>query len=356
MGASLWRHRGSARGTAALALACAVVASSPAAPQDAALVPFPIANPLRLTTPVESPAAALPATGGVAPAAGSQALGFMPDTGGPIDLAPLLTPPSGSPVPVTLTALLASDGPPIPSGVSWWVYGTEADDQGAYPLIAEAEGGSARVELAPGSYYLYTAFGHAQVVSILDVTAADGDHQVILNAGGLRLHAFVGDDIPLPASDVTFDVYVDEESAPEGAPIIANAASDQILRLNAGVYHVVSRYGDTNAAVRADIEVEAGQLTDLSLVHQAARVTLKLVTERGSEALANTSWSVVSPGGESVFDSVGAFPTLVLAAGDYTAIAVHDDDIFQLDFTVEPGINRDVEVITDPADPQTAAN
>ena len=36
----------------------------------------------------------------------------------------------------------------------------------------------------------------------------------------------------------------------------------------------------------------------MTLYHQAARVTLKLVTSRGGEALANTSWSVVTEGGE----------------------------------------------------------
>ena len=40
-----------------------------------------------------------------------------------------------------------------------------------------------------------------------------------------------------------------------------------------------------------------------------------------------------------------AFPSVVLAAGDYTAIAKHGDQIFERNFTVEPGLNRDVEVL-----------
>jgi hypothetical protein len=74
-------------------------------------------------------------------------------------------------------------------------------------------------------------------------------------------------------------------------------------------------------------------------------VTLKLVTERGGEALANTAWSVVTPGGEILYNSIGAFPSVILQEGDYTAIAEHNGQIFQSLFVVETGLNRDAEVL-----------
>ena len=43
-------------------------------------------------------------------------------------------------------------------------------------------------------------------------------------------------------------------------------------------------------------------------------------------------------------ESVGAFPTLILAAGNYTAVAKHQDQIYSRDFTVEAGLQRDIEV------------
>jgi hypothetical protein len=46
-------------------------------------------------------------------------------------------------------------------------------------------------------------------------------------------------------------------------------------------------------------------------------------------------------------ESVGAFPSVVLAAGDYTARAKHDGKTCQLNFTVTSGANRDVEVLTE---------
>ncbi len=71
----------------------------------------------------------------------------------------------------------------------------------------------------------------------------------------------------------------------------------------------------------------------------------KGIEVHGGEALANTEWAVVTPAGEPVIESVGAFPSVVLAAGEYTAIAKHDERIFERTFTVEPGLNRDVEVL-----------
>ena len=89
-----------------------------------------------------------------------------------------------------------------------------------------------------------------------------------------------------------------------------------------GTYHIVSNYGDSNAVVRSDIRVQAGKLTDVTVTHRAAVITLKLVSERGGEALANTNWSVLTPGGDVIKESIGAFPrSVILAEGDYRAIA-----------------------------------
>ena len=96
-------------------------------------------------------------------------------------------------------------------------------------------------------------------------------------------------------------------------------------------------YGDANAVVRADIRVDAGKLTEATMYQKAARLTLKLVEEHGGEALANTAWSVLTSDGDSVVESVGAFPSVVLAAGEYRAIAKHDGQVYESNFKVEAG-------------------
>jgi hypothetical protein len=117
------------------------------------------------------------------------------------------------------------------------------------------------------------------------------------------------------------------------------------VRLNAGSYHIVSQYGDANAVVRSDVTVEAGKLSDAVVSHEAAKVTLKLVNQPGGEALADTSWSVETPAGDVVSQSVGAFPTHILAPGAYTIVARHDGIGYSRKYTVELGYDQEVEIV-----------
>ena len=90
------------------------------------------------------------------------------------------------------------------------------------------------------------------------------------------------------------------------------------------------------------------KLTEPTVQVKTARITLMLVSALGGAAIANTAWALVTPAGESVADFVGAFPSVVLAAGEYTAIAKHEGKMYERTFTVEPGLNHDIEVIAKP--------
>jgi predicted dinucleotide-utilizing enzyme len=167
---------------------------------------------------------------------------------------------------------------------------------------------------------------------------------MLLAAGGLRFQATIGDQ-PIPHAKVSYTIYVPSAGDPEGRQLASNIHSGEIVRLAEGIYHVVSTYGDTNATVRADLKVESGKLTDATLRHRAATMTLKLVETAGGEALADTSWSVLSPGGDIVQEAVGAFATMTLAEGVYSVVARHAGKTYSRDFKVETGRDGDVEVL-----------
>ena len=97
--------------------------------------------------------------------------------------------------------------------------------------------------------------------------------------------------------------------------------------------------------IYADLRVQAGKLTEGDLRHRAATMTLKLVNAPGGEALANTSFSVLTPGGDVIRELIGAFPSLVLAEGEYVAIARHDGKTYQNTFKVQSTVDRDIEVV-----------
>ena len=97
--------------------------------------------------------------------------------------------------------------------------------------------------------------------------------------------------------------------------------------------------------VRSDIRVSAGKLTDVAVTHRAAVITLKLDSDKGGEALANTQWSVLTPGGDVVKEATGAFPKVILAEGDYSVVARNEGKVYQRDFNVASGADGEVEVV-----------
>jgi hypothetical protein len=266
----------------------------------------------------------------------------------PFGANPLLgaAPPTAAQVRYLLEARLQNEGDALPSGVTWRVFAPHPGPDGKLPLIGEARGGAIEVSLQPGDYLVHAAYGRAGATKKITVGASGGSDAVIINAGGLKLTAMVDKDEPLAPAEISFDVYApDEDGSDERILLVPNAPPDQVIGLNAGVYHIICRYGDANAVVRAEIRVEPGKLTEATVYQKAARLTLKLVSSHGGEALANTKWAILTPQGDSVVESVGAFPSVVLASGDYTAVAIHEGKNYERNFTVETGLNRDVEVI-----------
>jgi len=272
------------------------------------------------------------------------------------------TAPQGSKLhEVALEAKLTVNGDAVQDGLSWYVFSPMTGSDGKLPLIASSQGGSADFQLAPGDYFVNVSFGRAGVTRKLTVPE-DGqvDKQtMVLEAGGLLLNAVSGSDVRIRPDQLSFSIYSAEvrEDGERGL-VMADVPPNTVVRLNAGTYHIVSEYGDTNASIRADIQVEAGKLTEATIQHKAAQITFKLVSDAGGEAIADTAWSILTAAGDSVGESVSAFPTMVLAEGEYSAVARNKDKIYQRDFKVEAGKNTDVEVLmkdVQPEEPTEAA-
>ncbi len=242
-----------------------------------------------------------------------------------------------------LEARLAEEAPPMPYGVEWRIFDAKPDESGDHPLLVSAVGGAATIPLPVGQYLVHAAFGRAGVTKRIEIGPSPQSEYLNLNAGGLRLNSIVGDNRIPDAGKIHFEISIESEEG-EREIVARGVRPGRVVGLKAGVYHVVSRYGEVNAIVRADIEVPAGKLTDVTMRHTGAEVTLKLVEQPGGEALANTNWTVLTSGGDTVHESVGAFPRIILAEGSYTAVARHKNAIYTRDFKTNAGVNHDVEV------------
>jgi hypothetical protein len=246
---------------------------------------------------------------------------------------------------VTLVALLTGDGQQIEKGLVWRVFRTTGRS-GKSKLVAESREASPFVKLAPGEYTVNVAFGRANLTRKI-VVKADGApfEAFVLNAGGLRLTALVNGKQAPPGS-VSYSIYPDDGSdAQDSSAIISGAKPNLIIRLNSGIYRIVSIYGDANAKIDADVTVEAGKLTETTVTHKGGKATFKLVTRAGGEAMPDTRWTIQTEGGEVVKESVGALPTHVLAPGKYVVTASSGGQIFQNNFEIKDGDNISVEVL-----------
>ena len=247
---------------------------------------------------------------------------------------------------VTLVGRLTEDGPEITRGLVWRVFEQKPDAEGKLPLVASAQGGSSRLHLPPGSYLVHAAYGRAGATKRITVGRDPKREVLVVNAGSLKLDAILAGGVRIPSNKLRFSIYEAEEGANgDRALIIPDVAPNTVVRLSSGTYHVVSTYGTVNAVIRSDIRVEPGKLTEATVEHKAAELTMKLVRDEGGEAIADTSWSILGESGDTVRESVGAFASMVLAEGSYTIIAKNRDRIYQREFTVVGGRNQEVEVL-----------
>ncbi len=319
------------------------------APHAAATIPSLPDDALPFTTTAQAEPTLRPTSDGTDDDALGSGDGVIIDPTAEGGLAPDVGPPSEiRPGTFTLEARMTPDGGPLGEGVHWRIYGDKPGTDGHLPLLGEADGGIVYIRLDQGSYFVHAAYGRAGATRKLDVSGPTGGEVVVLNAGGMRLLALNGEDVRLNPGEVSFDIYApDEGGSEERFLLIPNAPPGKIVALNAGTYHVVSKYGDANAVVRADVKVEPGKLTEATIYQEAARLTFKLVEQHGGEALADTAWTVTTPDGATIAEMVGAFPSMVLSAGDYTAFAQHSGRRFQTNFTVSANAHRDIEVLAE---------
>ncbi|MER8669823.1 hypothetical protein NKH45_21925 [Mesorhizobium sp. M1156] len=252
----------------------------------------------------------------------------------------------GSSGAITLSAQLTDKGADITRGIVWRVFKPESASDGKLPMVASAHGGTAIFQLEPGSYLVHASYGRAGATKRITVGKEAKRESLVLDAGGLKLDAVLSGGVRVPPKKLRFSIY-ESHAAADGdrALIIPDVEPNSVVRLNAGTYHVVSTYGAVNAVIRSDIRVEAGKLTEATVEHRAAEMTMKLVREPGGEAIADTSWSLLNESGDPIKETVGAFASMVLAEGDYTIIAKNRDRIYQKDFTVVAGHNQDIEVL-----------
>ncbi|MFK4726373.1 hypothetical protein ABIE89_007473 [Bradyrhizobium niftali] len=312
--------------------------------------------------PPPVPPASVPDPGGAVSLAPPSGPGAAPPSLPPTltqPLSPSMPPPAVTTVPpaaplnaavpgqgvLSLTAKYGKDTPPITSGLVWRVFADRPDENGTFKLIREDRSATPNIVLPPGNYVVHVAFGLVSAVRTVSLKAETDRESFVLPAGGLRIEGRVGTS-RIPQNQISFAIYKGSQfESGERASLVPNVAAGDVVLIPEGTYYIISNYGDANSVVRSDIRVQAGKLTDVTITHRAAVITLKLVSDKGGEALANTAWSVLTPGGDVIKESIGAFPRVVLSEGEYRAIAKNEGKVYERGFNVVNGVDGEVEVV-----------
>lgn len=252
--------------------------------------------------------------------------------------------PAGQ-VALYLNARFGRDLPPITGGVVWRIFPDKPDNTGAFKMLREEKTSAPTFLLPAGNYVVHAAFGHAQATKMVQLRAETVREVFDIPAGGIRIEGKVGD-VKIPTSQIHYDIYRGSQFEPgDKRPLAQNVVTGDVMLVAEGTYHIVSHYGDGNAVVRSDIRVQTGKVTDVTVTHRAAVITLKLVGDRGGEAIANTQWSVLTPGGDVIKESIGAFPRVILSEGEYRVIARNEGKSYQHEFKVITGVDSEIAVL-----------
>lgn len=255
-----------------------------------------------------------------------------------------------------LIATFGSEDKPASEGIIWRIFEERAEADGTHRLVRQLSDVSPFVILPYGNYLVHAAFGLAGVSQRVELKDKAQRATLVLNAGALKITGML-ESRPIADDRLSASIYIPDKRNPEAKLIARNVRPGQIVGLPEGNYHIVSTYLDskragtddetraTNSVVDTDVRVRPGQMTEAILKHKAAQLTLKLVKAPGGEALANTSFTVLTPGGDVLREMIGAFPALVLAEGEYVAIARNEGKTFQSTFKVLSGADRDVEIL-----------
>jgi len=262
-------------------------------------------------------------------------------SGPPVQATPALRPGE---IALATAARFGSNAPQITSGLHWRIYADKPDASGVFRVIKEDRTAQPTFALPRGGYVVHVSFGLASAVKAVQLRS-DAREVFDIPAGGLSLKGQVGD-VRIAPGQISFDIYKGSQFDPgDRRPIVSNMATGELALLPEGTYYILSKYGDNNSVVRSDIRVQSGKLTDVTVTHRAAAIMFKLVSRKGGEALANTDWAVVSPAGDTITESKGAFPRVILAEGEYRVIAKNEDKVYQQDLKVITGVDGEIEVL-----------
>ncbi len=213
-------------------------------------------------------------------------------------------------------------GAAFESGVAWTLYGP-ADAAGQRAQVAFSYDGRPFLRVDPGSYLLRAETGSA--VAARELTVAEGaplEVSVILGSGSLKLAATVKTGEAPLKKDLAWDILSPADAEGDRKSVAISYDAKPNLTIPAGKYLARVKHGD--AVGQGEVEIKAGEVTELLISLESGRITATAAMEEGGAAIeSELAWNIYGDADlegkrEDITFSYDAQPEFSLPAGTYT--------------------------------------
>lgn len=245
-----------------------------------------------------------------------------------------------------LTATATQDGPLLDDAV-FFVYAE--DNTGSLRELARSELRETEFHLPAGRYRVAAFYGLARVERQITLAAgATKEEKLVLDAGGIKLSSVLtGASAPLDRQ-LIYKVYaISPDQGTTTQSIATSAKPASTVYLKSGRYRIESQFGWHNARQTREVDVLAGQITDVVFEHRASEVKLKLAAAAGTPALGRVKWTLRYANGGTVLISQDSAPSLILQAGSYQVMAQHGAKTYSRAFEAAPNEVHTIELVTE---------
>jgi hypothetical protein len=242
-----------------------------------------------------------------------------------------------------LSAHAGSGDPPI-SGVRFAVYDADKDKLLLTTRLDEQE-----LTLPAGAYRVTVDLGLVHEERRLEVKAGQNHTETLaLNAGWLKLSAVTSGDKRPMTQGIRYKIFdLSAKGAASNQVLTTMTTPATTIFLKRGRYRVESQYGSHNARFVRDVNVSAGDISEVEFEYRISSVKLKLVTKPGAEPVEKVKWMLKYADGGTVLISQDAAPDLILQTGRYQVMAQHNSKTYSRTFEAVANREHIIELIAE---------
>ncbi|HHI88539.1 MAG TPA: VWA domain-containing protein [Hellea balneolensis] len=249
---------------------------------------------------------------------------------------------AAQPYNLILHAREVKDGPELKDGISWTIWAIE-DGKVADKLTTFSYGAPGRFSLAPGDWRIRGEKGNA--VAYKDVTIKKDEPlevTLLLGSGKLKVRGRLSDKAEGDIGD--WWIYPIRDGKVAKKSLSFSFSSPETFTLPAGRYRVWGKEGDATAS--KEVEVKAGETTDVTVVFDAGRLTVRGRLGRDGKKDIGDWWIYPIHDGKvankSLSFSFSSPKTFTLNAGRYRVWGKEGDATASKDVEVKAGKTTDV--------------